>query len=386
MSEKLSSFDDFTDDKIYGVSELNAVIGSAVRDAGGGFVWVEGEITDFIAHRSGHWYFSLRDEKSEIRAACWKQNTFKIGFVPENGMKVLCRCQTDFYEQRGTVNLSILTLEPRGAGAEALALKQLLAKLEKEGLFAPERKQPTPFLCRKIGVVTAPSSAALADIVKVARGRFPNLEITVSPASVQGGSAPAEIALALGRLEKTGVDVIIVARGGGGGEDLSAFNTEIVARAVADCSKPVVSAVGHETDITASDLAADLRAATPSAAAEMVVAVKADLVEGLEETRRRLGSSLVNALSYAAMEIDAVSDSLVRAARSRLAETQYELSALALRLDGLSPLATLERGYSVAYAKSDKPVTDASSLREGDELKIRFARGTALAEVKKLLK
>ncbi|WP_462137084.1 exodeoxyribonuclease VII large subunit [Candidatus Mycalebacterium sp.] len=385
MTEKLPSFDDFTGDKIYGVSELNALIGSAVRGAGGGFVWVEGEITDFTAHRSGHWYFSLRDENSEIRAACWKRNTFNIGFIPENGMKVLCRCQTDFYERRGTVNLSILTLEPRGAGAEALALKQLLAKLEKEGLFAPERKKPLPFLCRKIGVVTAPSSAALADIIKVAHGRFPNLEITVSPASVQGESAPAEIALALSRLEKTGVDIVIVARGGGGGEDLSAFNTEIVARAMAGCSKPVVSAVGHETDITASDLAADARAATPSAAAEMAVAVKADMVGGLTEIRRRLGAALENALSYAAMDLDAVSDSLVRAARSHLAETQYELSALAMRFDGLSPLATLERGYSVARTTgSDKPVTDASSLRKGDELKIRFAKGAALAEVKKL--
>lgn len=385
MTGQLPSFDDITDNRIYGVSELNALMGKAVRGAGGGFVWVEGEITDFTAHRSGHWYFSLRDEKSEIRAACWKQNTFKIGFTPEDGMKVLCRCAPDFYERRGTVNLSVIALEPRGAGVEALALKQLLAKLGKEGLFAPERKKPLPFLCRKIGVVTAPSSAALADIVKVAHGRFPNLEITVAPALVQGESAPEEIALALRRLEKTGVDLIIVARGGGSGEDLSAFNTGIVARAVAGCSKPVVSAVGHETDTTLSDLAADARAATPSAAAEMAVPVKADLIEFLTETRRRLGSALESAVLYAAEDVDRLSDFLSRAAMSRLAEADHKLSALALRIDALSPLAILGRGYSVVCGKSAKPVADSSSLKKGDELRITFAKGAAIAGVKKTL-
>jgi len=383
LTGKLPSFEDIIGEKIYRVSELNILIGAAVRESAGGFVWVEGEITDFTAHRSGHLYFTLRDEQSEIRAVCWRRSAVKVGFVPENGMKALCRCQADFYEKRGTLNLNVITIEPRGAGAEALALRQLLAKLEAEGLFAPERKKTLPFPACRIGVVTSPGGAALADIVKVTHGRFPNAEITVSPSSVQGDSAPLEIAAAIERLREAGVDAIIVARGGGSAEDLSAFNTEIVARAVASCVVPVISAVGHETDTTASDLAADARAATPSAAAEMAVPLKADLVDGLFKTKRHLGSALRRAVSLAAMDLDGASDLLVRAARLRLAEAGRDISLSAARLDGLSPLAVLARGYSVAYGAEGKPVTDSAVLKKGDKLKIRFSKGGAKVEVSK---
>ena len=214
------------------VGEINAIIGEAVRNSPGGMFWVEGEITDFTAHGSGHWYFSLKDKHAEIRAVCWKSATHRIGFLPENGMAALCRCSVDFYERRGTVNLSVTAVEPRGAGAKAKALRLLLEKLEKEGLFAPERKKTVPFLCARRGVAAAPAGAAVADIIKVAQSRFPNVSITVSPCLVQGPSAPDDIARALARFASARVDAVILARGGGSDEDLSAFNTAVVARAV----------------------------------------------------------------------------------------------------------------------------------------------------------
>ena len=371
---------DLLGERTFTVSEINELIGSAVRRVAVAF-WVEGEITDFTAHGSGHWYFSLKDDAAEIRAVCWKSATFNIGFVPENGMKALCRCSADFYERRGTVNLSVTAVEPKGAGAKAEALRRLLEKLEKEGLFAPERKRPVPFLCRRIGVVTSPGGAALEDIKKVAWGRFPNLSIVVSPCAVQGASAPGEIARALGRFKGSGVDAVILARGGGSNEDLSAFNTEIVARAVANCPVPVISAVGHQTDVTASDFTADARAATPSEAAEMAVRVKSELVAWMDEAADRLGAGLRSAAEYAGMETDVAAEGLFRSARSRLTEAGYELASLSARLDGLSPLAVLARGYSVA-TKDGKTVTNSSSLRAGDEMEIVFSKGSAKAEVR----
>lgn len=373
---------DIVDETVYNVTSLNTLLGDSVRHAtGGGAFWVEGEITDFTAHTSGHWYFTLRDENSEIRATCWRSAVAKMGgFVPESGMLVLCRCRADFYEKRGTVNISVHRVEPKGVGAEAAALKKLLEKLDKEGLFSEDRKKPLPFLCRKIGVVTAPQGAALQDIIAAAQNRFPNIHITVSPARVQGKSAPDEIARALSRFEGKDVDAVILARGGGSGEDLSAFNTEKVARAVAGCGFPVVSAVGHEIDKTASDLAADRRAATPSAAAEMVVPVKDDILRGLTDMRGRLSSALSSAVSYAEMEVDGLSVSLLAAAGARVETYGYEIGAAAARLDALSPLAILGRGYAVAY-KGGKAVTDSGELSKGDELDVRFAKGKAKVKV-----
>ena len=364
------------------VSGVNALIGSAVRGAAGGMFWVEGEITDFTAHGSGHWYFSLKDEKAEIRAVCWKSATHRIGFLPENGMAALCRCSADFYERRGSVNLSVTAIEPKGAGAKAKALRLLLEKLEKEGLFAPERKKPVPFLCARIGVAAAPEGAALADIIKVAQSRFPNVSVTVSPCLVQGPAAPDAIARALARFKPANVDVVILARGGGSDEDLSAFNTEIVARAVAACPFPVISAVGHETDVTASDLAADVRAATPSEAAEIAVPVKGEAVRRLDELASRLGGELRSAVSFAGMETDNIADALFRSAENRLSEAGHLLSAAALRLDGLSPLAILGRGYSVA-AKGGRAITDSATLAAGDDIEIRFSKGAADAQVRR---
>ncbi len=384
MTRPLISFKDIIGEKIYAVSELNAEIGALVKNSvGAEFIWVEGEIADFKSnHASGHWYFSLRDERSRISAVCWKSAAIQIGFVPENGMKALCRCQAGFYEKGGTVQISVRHIEPKGAGAEAVALRQLLAKLEAEGLFSAERKKPLPFLSRRIGVATSPGGAAIADIATVIFDRFPNAEITVSPARVQGQAAPAEIARALGRFRNTDVDLIIVARGGGSNEDLSAFNTEIVARAVASCAVPVISAVGHETDTTASDLAADVRAPTPSAAAEMAVCRKSDIADALSEMRRRLASSLAEAALFSAMEVDRLSEALMRNMKNRHETAALELSSYAVRLDSLSPLKVLGRGYSIVYDGADRPVTDSAVLKREDRLRVKFAKGEAGVEVK----
>ena len=257
-------------------------------------VWVEGEISNLKIATSGHWYFSLKDEQAQIRAVVWKTDTRLIKFRPKDGMKVLARGAVRVYAPRGDYQLSAQVLEPLGKGSLQQAFEELKEKLEKEGLFDPARKRPLPMLPRRIGVVTSPTGAVLRDILRVLRSRYADLEVLVYPALVQGEGAAAEIAQGLRALNRIGaqpgqgLDVIVLARGGGSLEDLWAFNEETVARAIAASRIPTISAVGHETDFTIADFVADLRAPTPSAAAERVVQAKDELqarVAGLAERR-----------------------------------------------------------------------------------------------------
>jgi len=279
--------------EILTVSTLNERIKSLLE---GGFavVWVEGEVSNMRRPASGHLYFTLKDAKSQIRAVIFR-NPFTrprgrtSGFEVEEGMSVVCRARLSVYPPRGEYQLVIDTVEPRGLGALQKAFEQLKARLEAEGLFDAARKKPLPFLPTKIGVVTSPTGAVIRDILTVTRRRFPSVDILIAPVRVQGVEAPAEITRALGDLQiAPGVDVIILARGGGSLEDLAPFNDEGVARAIARSRIPIISAVGHETDFTIADFTADLRAATPSAAAELVVPLRAELMELLETLRRRL--------------------------------------------------------------------------------------------------
>ena len=257
-------------------------------------VWVEGEISNLKIATSGHWYFSLKDEQAQIRAVVWKTDTRLIKFRPKDGMKVLARGAVRVYAPRGDYQLSAQVLEPLGKGSLQQAFEELKEKLEREGLFDPARKRPLPMLPRRIGVVTSPTGAVLRDILRVLRSRYADLEVLVYPALVQGEGAAAEIAQGLRALNRIGaqpgqgLDVIVLARGGGSLEDLWAFNEEAVARAIAASRIPTISAVGHETDFTIADFVADLRAPTPSAAAERVVQAKDELqarVAGLAERR-----------------------------------------------------------------------------------------------------
>ncbi|HJZ05404.1 MAG TPA: exodeoxyribonuclease VII large subunit, partial [Patescibacteria group bacterium] len=286
--DEYPSFINLITGEICTVSELTARIKEVIEEGVGyEYIWVVGEISNFRGnYTSGHWYFSLKDEDSQISAVCFRGMNQFIKFRPENGMEVICCGQVSVYEKQGVYQLNVRYIEPKGVGAQALALEQLKERLLAEGLFAQERKRPLPFLPQKIGVVTSPTGAAIRDILKVLGRRFPNLLILISPTRVQGEEAPKDIVKALRRLYQIAeLDLIIVARGGGSKEDLWAFNEEIVAREIYNSPVPVISAVGHEIDITISDLVADLRASTPSMAAEIAVREKNKLIQELNDLR-----------------------------------------------------------------------------------------------------
>jgi exodeoxyribonuclease VII large subunit len=287
------------------VSELTASIRGAL-EKGFATVWVEGEISNFRPHSSGHWYFTLKDEFAQLRVACYRSSNQRIRFRPEAGLQVRARGRLTVYEQKGEYQLIVETLEPVGAGALQLAFEQTKARLQKEGLFAAELKRAIPYFPRRIGVVTSPSGAAIRDIINVISRRTRTVHLLFAPARVQGEGASHEIVRAIRFLNDHharavrdgswdgGIDVILVGRGGGSVEDLWAFNEEAVARAIRASAIPVISAVGHETDFTIADFAADLRAPTPSAAAEMVAAHEQQLCASLD----RLNASLTRSLTH----------------------------------------------------------------------------------------
>ncbi len=274
--------------KIYSVSELSQQI-RGLLEKGFPDVWVTGEISNFKAAGSGHFYFTLKDSTAQVRAVCFRSQARYLKFKPQDGLSVIVRGRLSVYEARGEYQLYVEYLEPAGLGALQLAFEQLKQKLAAEGLFDPSRKRPLPLLPRAVGIVTSPTGAVIRDILRILRRRFRNLRVVVYPAKVQGEGAAAEIAEGIRTLNRQAeVDVIIVARGGGSLEDLWAFNEEGVARAIAASKVPVISAVGHETDFTIADFVADLRAPTPSAAAELVVPRKRDLVADLENRAHRI--------------------------------------------------------------------------------------------------
>jgi exodeoxyribonuclease VII large subunit len=256
-------------------------------------IWVEGEISNFRAHDSGHLYFTLKDSNAQIKAVMFRSQARLLRFRPENGMQVVGRGRVTIYEDRGELQISAEYLEPKGAGALQVAFEQLKAKLEAEGLFDAARKKPIPTLPRRIGIVTSPQAAALRDILNVLRRRHDTAGILIFPAQVQGEAAALEVTAGVRYFNKArNVDVIIVARGGGSAEDLAAFNHEGLARAIAASEIPVISAIGHETDFTIIDFVADLRAATPSAAAELVIRSRQEVEEQTEALRQRLARAM----------------------------------------------------------------------------------------------
>ena len=282
------------DRRVWTVRDLVAAVRTHVEREYGD-TWVEGEISNFRAHDSGHMYFTLKDQNAQIRAVMFRSQARLLRFRPENGMQVVLRGRVTIYEDRGELQISAEYLEPKGAGALLVAFEQLKAKLEAEGLFDAARKKAIPTLPRRIGVVTSPQAAALRDILNILLRRHHTAGVLIFPAQVQGDSASAEVSAGIRYFNKTrNVDVIIVARGGGSAEDLAAFNNEALARVVAASEIPVISAVGHETDFTIIDFVADLRAPTPSAAAELVIRSRQEVEDQAEGLRQRL----VRALRY----------------------------------------------------------------------------------------
>jgi exodeoxyribonuclease VII large subunit len=298
-------------------------------------VWVEGEVSNLRFAASGHWYFSLKDEKSQVRAVVWKIDTRLVRFRPKDGMKVLARGPLRVYPPRGEYQLSVQVLEPLGKGSLQQAFEELKEKLEREGLFDPARKRPIPMLPHRIGVVTSPTGAVLRDILRVLRGRYVNLEVLVYPALVQGDGAAGEIVRGIRALNRLGgLDVIVLARGGGSLEDLWAFNEEAVARAIAASRIPTISAVGHETDFTVADFVADRRAPTPSAAAQQVVEAKADLQARIAALEERRDAALRLRLARVRARVEAAAAHRVFAAeRGRLHVQAQRVDELARRAE-----------------------------------------------------
>lgn len=371
-------------------------------------VWVEGEISNFKHHTSGHFYFTLKDAQSQLRAAMFRGANRLVRFSPEDGLKVLAGGRLSLYPARGDFQLVVEELEPAGLGALQLAFEQLKKKLAGEGLFDPRRKKPLPGFPRRIAVVTSPTGAAVRDILNVTGRRSPLADVAVYPVRVQGPGAAEEIAHALERLNQTGGwDVIICGRGGGSLEDLWAFNEEVVARAIAASAIPVVSAVGHEVDYTIADFVADVRAETPTAAAEMVLRDRRELLEQLRslgrllamrmqdrlrEGRRRLERILASrllrrpraAFEPLAQRLDDLNAQLKAGLKSRLNLARERWRGLGAQLEALSPLNVLRRGYSLVYEQAtSRLVRDSRELAPESALRIRFHRGEALVRVEK---
>jgi len=280
-------FDLIPERRVFSVAELNATI-RAVLDAEFGEIWVSGEISGIKLAASGHYYFTLKERESTVKCVAFRSSHRYWKFRPQDGLAVLARGRIDVYEARGEYQLLVELLEPQGLGALQLAFEQLKKKLSAEGLFAPERKRPLPRYPRHIGIVTSPRGAAVADMVQILSRRFPGLHIRIFPAQVQGEGSVEEVCRGINWFSRSGwADLVIVGRGGGSLEDLWTFNEEAVARAIAACSVPIVSAVGHETDVTIADYVADLRAPTPSAAAEMVICTREELFDRLTGYRAK---------------------------------------------------------------------------------------------------
>jgi exodeoxyribonuclease VII large subunit len=347
----------------------------AVIEAGLPPLWVRGEITGFKAWRSGHWYFSLRDKTAQLRCVMFAKQNYMLP-TPADGMQVFVFARPSIYEEKGDFQLTVMELlSTAEGGLWKLAFEKAKAALLKDGLLDPARKRPLPPFPRRIAVVTSPDGAVLRDIQAVVGRRWPLAELIVVPAQVQGAKAEASVCSALNRISRLPVDVLIVGRGGGSVEDLWAFNSERVARAVAAMPMPVISAVGHETDVTLCDLVADFRAPTPSAAAEAATPDRAEVLAHCGVLGQRLARALRLASRHVVERLNRTGDRLVRGMEHRLETSGALLTAHSARLDALSPLKVLGRGYAVARDEDGNILKRVAQLPSGKEFRLRVTDG-----------
>lgn len=368
-------------------------------------VLVKGELSNFKAHSSGHMYMSLKDEGGVMRAVMFRSAAAGLNFKPQNGMKVVAHGRIGVYERDGQYQLYIDNMQQEGQGDLYAAFEQLKTKLAAEGLFDPAHKKPIPKYPKKVGVVTAPTGAAIRDIINVLSRRFSYADIVLYPVLVQGENSAASIAEAISYFNKTDIaDVLIVGRGGGSIEDLWSFNEEIVARAIYDSHVPIISAVGHEIDFTISDFVADLRAPTPSAAAELAVPSQTELNEKFNNVYRRMYQQAMRRVENSRMRLDWCKDRTVfkeplraidderqyidnmwhmfeTACKNALAGKRQGLAQNVAKLDGLSPLGTLTRGYSVAKGTDGKVIKSVEQIKSGDSVSVRLSDGEFSAVV-----
>ncbi|MDD5730873.1 MAG: exodeoxyribonuclease VII large subunit [Candidatus Omnitrophica bacterium] len=422
--------------RIFTVSEITQDI-KLVLEANFRDIWIEGEISNFRPSSAGHYYFSLKDQTSLLQAVIFNRSAKDLKFKLEDGQKVICFGNIELYGPRGQYQIIIEKIEPKGVGSLQLALEQLKQKLEKEGIFAPAHKKPIPHLPSRIGVVTSLQGAAIKDILKVLDRRFKETHIIINPARVQGEGAKEDISRAIAEFNdfnrgvpaQERIEVMIVGRGGGSIEDLWAFNEEIVARAIYNSQIPVISAVGHERDVTIADLVADVRAATPSVAAEIVIPRKEDLEEelagltadlkrslqdsilgfsdSLEDYLHRLNLSIDHILELNIKNFDSACKKLVllnpvvilERYREKMQDflrqinlgmahfmklKQAELSQLLEKLSSLSPLNILARGYSITFSLDGGTIKDAKNVKPGGLIMTRLHRGKIISEVKEV--
>lgn len=371
-------------------------------------VFMVGEISNFNNHyRTGHMYFTLKDENSAIKAVMFKSNAQRLRFMPEDGMSVIVRGRVSLFEATGAYQIYIDDMQPDGVGALTLQFEQLKRKLAEEGLFDVSHKKSLPPFPEKVGIITSPTGAAVQDIKNILSRRFPCAEAILYPVSVQGENSENQLVKAVNYFSNTGsVDVVIIGRGGGSIEDLWSFNSEKLARAIYDCKVPIISAVGHETDFTISDFVADRRAETPSAAAEMAVPDMAELKKQLNsmsyeimsivrsmisESRESLNAiknnnclkDPFNTINIKRMMLDGTEIKLNSFTKTEIQKYRHDFSSTVAKLNALSPLNVLARGYSVAYSNG-KIVSSSDDLTVGDSLNIDFYNGSAVCEIKEL--
>ena len=339
-------------------------------------VWVRGEVTDFKSHRNGHWYFCLRDSSAQIRCVVWSRDQRGIPAAPDEGMQVVVLGQLSFYATRGEVQLTVRAIDAEGDGLWRKAMDRTRMRLEADGLLAPERKRRLPMFPRRIAVITSPDGAALRDIIAVARRRCALVEIVVIPARVQGDGAIDDMCAALARVGRwKAADVVIIGRGGGGREDLWAFNDERLARALAACPIPTISAVGHEVDMTICDLVADVRAATPSAAAERAVPVLAELRTAIAYAAADLRRAIDERLAVERERVEVAAQELIATAERMIETGRGRLQQSAARLNDLSPLATLARGYAAPSDADGRILGSVSAFATGKPFTLRLRDG-----------
>lgn len=385
------------------VTQVNRVVGMIIGgDKRLADVAVRGEISNFTRHyKTGHLYFTLKDEQTQLRAVMFAGNAAHLEFDPEDGNKVICFGAVTVYEPGGVYQIKCLDMQPDGEGEQARALEELKKRLAEQGLF--DQKRPLPAMPKCVAVVTSAGAAALQDVINIISRRYPIARLIVIPAKVQGEGADLSVAAAINRAQETDADVLIFGRGGGSAEDLSAFNSEVVARAVYNSRIPTISAVGHQTDYSIADLVADRRAPTPSAAAELAVPELGVITAAIDGTMQQIGRNaarrlddssrvleakmaLITALSprtrlnNSEQRLDELSARIRTSVHTRLDRAEHSLMASADMISALNPLAVLSRGYSLTSGEGGV-VTSASQLKPGDEITVRFSDGSARARV-----
>jgi len=371
--------------QIFTVSQVNRYVKRVLEsDALLAGVFIEGELSNFNAHSSGHLYFTIKDANAAISGVMFKAHTANLNFEPKNGMKVIAFGQLSLYEKTGQYQVYAEIFEPAGVGGLQLAFRQLSEKLQKEGLFDEERKRPIPAFAHKVAVITSPTGAVVHDIIRTIRGRNPVIKIVVIPAKVQGDGAAVDLAQAIKFVNASvDADTIILGRGGGSIEDLWAFNEEILARAIAASKTPIISAVGHETDFTISDFVADMRAATPTAAATAVAYDHAQMVNYIANLRVQLAKNLVENVRGRIDYVQTLVTQLNRHAKNRLAREWQNLAHHEALLEKVSPYAAFKRGYALVHHEN-RLVTGAHGLQAGQALDLIWADGTATATIEEV--